>query len=84
MKIPVDINTLIKISKTETQTRKSRFSRWENVKEVFKLVDFSHLENKHVLLVDDVITTGSTLESCVLNLHKIPGIKVSVASMACA
>jgi len=84
MKIPVDTKTLVKTTKTETQTRKSRFSRWENVKEVFELKEYSHLENKHVLLVDDVITTGSTLESCILNLSKVPGIKISVASMACA
>jgi ComF family protein len=84
MKIPVDTKTLVKKAKTETQTRKSRFSRWENVKEVFELKEYNHLTNKHVLLVDDVITTGSTIESCILNLAKVPGIKISVVSMACA
>ena len=84
MKIPVDTKTLIKSSKTETQTKKSRFNRWENVKEVFELNDYNHLINKHILLVDDVITTGSTIESCIINLLKIPGAKISVASMACA
>ena len=84
MKIPIDTKTLLKTTKTETQTRKSRFSRWENVKEVFELKEYDHLVNKHVLLVDDVITTGSTIESCILNLSKVPGIKISVASMACA
>jgi ComF family protein len=84
MEIPVDTKTLVKTMKTETQTRRSRFSRWENVKEVFELKDHQHLAGKHVLLVDDVITTGSTLESCLLHLSKVPGIKVSVVSMACA
>lgn len=84
MKIPVDTKTLIKTTKTETQTKKSRFSRWENVKEVFEMKDYDHFANKHVLLVDDVITTGSTLESCILNLLKVHGIKISVASLAYA
>jgi len=84
MKIPIDTKTLIKTVKTETQTRKSRFSRWENVKEVFELKEHDHLIGKHILLVDDVITTGATLESCIMHLAKVPGIKISVASMACA
>ena len=66
------------------KSKKSRFNRWENVKEVFELNDYNHLINKHILLVDDVITTGSTIESCIINLLKIPGAKISVASMACA
>jgi ComF family protein len=84
MNAVTDTKTLIKSTKTETQTKKSRFSRWENVKEVFEIRNYDHLENKHVLLVDDVITTGSTLESCILNLSKVSGIKISVASIACA
>ena len=84
MNAMVDTKTLIKTVKTETQTKKSRFSRWENVKEVFEIQNCEHLANKHVLLVDDVITTGSTLESCIMNLSGIPGIKVSVASIAFA
>jgi len=84
MNAMVDTKTLIKTVKTETQTKKSRFSRWENVKEVFEIRNYEHLANKHVLLVDDVITTGSTLESCILNLSKVPGIKISVASVAYA
>ena len=84
MKIPINTSVLIKTTATETQTRKSRFSRWENVKEVFHLENTVILENKHVLLVDDVITTGSTIESCINMLLEIPGIKVSVAAMACA
>ena len=84
MNATVDTATLIKSTSTQTQTRKSRFSRWENVKEVFELKEHNHLIDKHVLLVDDVITTGSTLESCILNLLKVPGIKISVASLACA
>lgn len=84
MKIPVDTKTLIKTTATETQTKKSRFSRWENVKEVFSLQNAEHLKNKHILLVDDVITTGATIESCVAKLQQVDGVKVSIASMAYA
>jgi ComF family protein len=84
MKIPMDLKTLIKISVSETQTRKSRFKRWENVKEVFEVKKFDHLINKHILLVDDVLTTGATIESCALQLLKIPGVKISVATIACS
>jgi predicted amidophosphoribosyltransferase len=84
MKIPVDAHTLIKTTSTETQTKKSRFSRWENVKEVFTLRDTDRFKNKHVILVDDVITTGATIESCVIKLQQTEGIKVSVVSLAYA
>ena len=73
-----------RIKHTETQTRKSREERWENVAEVFGLVDGHGLENKHVLLVDDVVTTGATLEACGQVLIKIPGLKLSIATLAFA
>ncbi len=84
MNVSVNISSLTKSTATETQTRKSRFSRWENVKEVFVLNQAETLENKHILLVDDVITTGSTIESCVQKLNTIKGVKVSVVAMAYA
>ena len=51
---------------------------------IFGLRDGYHLEGKHVLLIDDVITTGSTLVSCALTLLQIPAVRVSVVTMACA
>lgn len=63
LNIPVS-HELKRIKYTETQTRKSRIQRWENVKEVFSLVDNHTLTNKKVLLVDDVMTTGATLAAC--------------------
>jgi ComF family protein len=84
LKIPVDIHTLVKTTSTETQTKKSRFSRWENVKEVFAVQNADHFKNKHILLVDDVITTGATIESCVTKLLQTEGIKISIAAMAFA
>jgi ComF family protein len=84
MNVPVNTTILIRQKASETQTRKSRFKRWENVKEIFTIENGEIFENKHLLLVDDVITTGATLESCAGILLKIPGVKVSVASIAVA
>jgi ComF family protein len=81
--VPIDLQ--LKRSRfTDTQTRKSRFVRYENMKDVFEINDDRHLVNKHVLLVDDVITTGATLEACALELLKVSGLKVSIATIAFA
>jgi ComF family protein len=69
---------------TSTQTRKNRFERWQNVEGIFGVKNPEELENQHVLLVDDVVTTGSTLEACAYELLKIPGVKVSIATLAFA
>ena len=80
----VDESSLIRPRATETQTHKSRFSRFENMQEVFAVINPEKLINKHVLLVDDVITTGSTLEACAVQLLKIEGLKLSIATIAYA
>ncbi len=69
---------------TETQTKKARYDRWQNVESIFSVLNPDGLKNKHVLLVDDVITTGSTIEACANELLQIEGCKVSVASIAVA
>lgn len=66
------------------QTHRSRFSRFENMQEVFTLISPETLRNKHILLVDDVVTTGSTLEACGVELLKAEGSKLSIATIACA
>ncbi len=81
---PIVNNALLRSKHTSTQTRKSKFNRWENVADIFDLKQPERLENKHLLLVDDVVTTGSTLEACASVLGKIPGTKVSIATIACA
>jgi ComF family protein len=84
MGVPVESGELIRSHETETQTKKSRFKRWENVSETFTVRDPQKLEGSHVLLVDDVITTGATIEACILALAAIPGIRVSIAAIAVA
>ncbi|MEG1763184.1 MAG: phosphoribosyltransferase family protein [Bacteroidales bacterium] len=76
------LNVLIKKIQTETQTRKNRFSRWKNVQDVFGLQNSEKLKYKHILLVDDVITTGATLESCARLLESIEGVRISIACLA--
>jgi ComF family protein len=73
---------LVRIYMNETQTKKSRFARWLNVKEIFDLVDAKLFENKKILLVDDVVTTGATLDACCSVLSKSFGIKISIVTMA--
>jgi ComF family protein len=69
---------------TSTQTRKHRFERYRNVENIFKVTDKNSIAGKNIMLVDDVITTGSTLISCAEALLTIPGTKVFIAALACA
>ncbi|HOR04458.1 MAG TPA: ComF family protein [Bacteroidales bacterium] len=82
MKIPIDDESLFRTYFTETQTRKSREKRWENVKSVFALKENVSLRGKHILIVDDVITTGSTIEACANRLLEMEGVRISVAAIA--
>ena len=84
LNVPVEEHNLVRIRATETQTHKSRFSRFENMQEVFYVENPDILIDRHVLLVDDVLTTGSTLEACGLQLLQIPGLKLSIATIAYA
>jgi len=79
-----EVDNLVRIMATETQTHKSRFARFENMQEVFAVKNPERLVNKHILLVDDIVTTGSTLEACGTQLLKIEGLKLSVATIAYA
>lgn len=84
MNAVVEENNLVRIKSTETQTHKSRFARFENMQEVFVVLNPERLAGKHVLLVDDVVTTGSTLEACGEQLLKVEGLKLSIATIAYA
>jgi ComF family protein len=64
LEIPIERNVLIRSTFTDTQTRKSRFDRFLNMQGKFEVVDEERIKGKKILLVDDVVTTGSTLEAC--------------------
>ena len=75
---------LERIIDTSSQTRRTRYQRWENVEGVFRVKKPHILKNVHILLVDDVVTTGSTFESCATEILKIEGTTVSLAALAVA
>ncbi len=84
--LDVELNTTLLFRKdyTETQTKKNKYERWENVENVFDINHQADLSNQHILIVDDVITTGATIEACCLPLKSIENIKLSVLSIAYA
>ena len=81
---PLDTTSFVRVINTSSQTKKTRYSRWKNVEDIFQVVNPDNLKNKHILLIDDVITTGSTLEAAANCLLKVDNVKISIACLACA
>lgn len=81
---PYRTDILTRAQFTETQTRKSRFNRWENVKEVFVATEDNAVHGLHLLVCDDVLTTGATMEAAIQQLLTLPDVKVSVVTLATA
>jgi len=84
MNIPVMKDNVIRRRFTETQTKKHRTERWENVADSFQVKDHTLLSDKNILLVDDVVTTGATLEACGLAIAQSENVKLSVATLSMA
>lgn len=82
MGIPYLTDVLVRTHYTDTQTRKSRFARWQNVKEVFEVQNSDKVAYTHVLVCDDVLTTGATTEAAIQKLLTVEGIRVSVVTLA--
>lgn len=83
LRVPVDTQTLIRVIENPTQTKKSVYERWENTNGIFDITSPERFEGKRILLVDDVLTTGSTLIACVQALKK-SNCRVSVFTLASA
>lgn len=81
---PYRTDILTRAHFTETQTRKSRFNRWENVKEVFVATEDNSVRGLHLLVCDDVLTTGATMEAAIQQLQTLPDVKISVVTLATA
>ena len=80
MNIEVFSDVITRTQHTETQTKKGRMERWINMEGKFELLQPEKIKNKHLLLVDDIITTGATLEACGQELMKAPNLKLSLAA----
>jgi ComF family protein len=84
MNIPVLHKAVTRPHHTETQTKKGRMERWANIEGKFSIANKPVIENKHILLVDDVVTTGATLDSCATELLQAQHVQVSIACLCVA
>ena len=81
--IGIDVHTrcIERAVDTDTQTHKSQMERWKNTEGIFQITDATAVSSKHILIVDDVATTGATLHACVSTLLKVPNVRVSIFAL---
>ena len=84
MQVPIFKDVIIRPQHTDTQTKKGRIERWLNMEGKFVLTKPEAIINKNVLLIDDVVTTGATLEACGIELLKAANVKLSIAALCYA
>ena len=81
LSLPVLKNIIIRPQHTDTQTKKGRIERWKNIEGKFELINAGAIQNKHLLLIDDVVTTGATLEACGCELLEANNVRLSIATL---
>lgn len=79
--IPIDVVSVKRIAENSTQTHKNSWDRWDSVQGIFSIASNHNLQGKHVLLIDDVLTTGATILACASELAKAEGIKISILTL---
>lgn len=82
--VPYDTNTVKRLTHTSTQTKKSRIERFQNVENIFEVIDVEKIKGKRIAIVDDVLTTGSTIESLGITLLNAEAKEISVITIAAA
>jgi ComF family protein len=82
--IPLELNGIIRTINTETQTKKKRFERWENTEGKFFVTEPQKFKNQRIVLIDDVITTGATIEACCTELVKAGASEISIFTLCYA
>jgi ComF family protein len=82
--IPIDATILYRGKANVSQTNKGVYERWKNTRNIFQVKDVERFKNQHLLLLDDVLTTGSTLEACARALLQCENARVSVLTLAIA
>ena len=82
LNIPMKEDIIFRDKKTSTQTKKNRRERWENVESVFRVNSEAIKDNDYILLVDDVVTTGATIEACIRSMRNKADIRTGVVSLA--
>lgn len=82
--IPINTTSIKRTIPNSTQTHKNVWDRWEDVQNIFEVCSPNEITGKHILLVDDVLTTGATIISCASAIMKIQGVKISILTLAAA
>jgi len=75
-------NVLCRVDESKSQTKKSRYNRFSQIEDAFKVNKGFNLENEHLILIDDIVTTGATISACIQQLESFKNIKLSILCIA--